>query len=208
VAPRRDAVRNRATLTRAAAEVFREHGADAPLDLVARRAGLGRGTLYRHFPDRGALLVTLIEDRFETLDRFAATYPDDDLVERLLVEICGLLGDVPGLMGAVQGLPSAAERLSDVTDRTSALLGSALERAQRAGLVRSDVGLGHLLATFAMFDGAVLAGAQVPDTDFPRLALELTLRGLRPHLRADAAVPERRIPFPVPEMGIQDGAGG
>lgn len=47
---RRDARRNRARIIAAAAEVFREEGASAPLDLVALRADVGRGTLYRHFP--------------------------------------------------------------------------------------------------------------------------------------------------------------
>ncbi len=199
MARRKDAVRNRGLLCRAAAEVFRELGADAPLDLVARRAGLGRGTLYRHFPDRGALLSALIEDRFATLDQFAAGYPGDDLVERLLVEICGLLEDVPGLMAAIRGQASARERFAVVSANTEKLLEVALGRAQRAGVVRSDVGLDDLLVTFAMFDGAVLAGTRRSATDFHRRALALTLRGLRPAARADEPVPERLIPFPAPE---------
>ncbi len=198
MALRRDAARNRALLSTAGAEVFREFGADAPLDLVARRAGLGRGTLYRHFPDRGALLATIIEERSATLERFAASYPQDDLLERLLVEICGLLQDVPGLMTAIRGQASANERLAEVTRETTRLLGSALERAQSGGLVRSDVDLDHAMVTFAMFDGAVLAGASSTGRSFPALALEITLRGLRTPEHADAPVPERLIPFPSP----------
>ena len=198
MALRRDAARNRATLSRAAAEIIRELGADAPLDLVARRAHLGRGTLYRHFPDRGALLATLVEERLETLEEFAAGYPDDDLLEHLLVEICGLLQDVPGLMTALRSHPSSAERLALVTTRTVRLLVSALDRAQRAGVTRSDVVLEDVLVTFAMFDGAVLAGTQGSDPEAPQRAFRLSLRGLRPVERIDAPLPERVIPFPLP----------
>ena len=49
---RKDVIHNRAALLDAARAVFADHGLDAPLDLIAEKAGVGRGTLYRHFADR------------------------------------------------------------------------------------------------------------------------------------------------------------
>ena len=194
---RKDAVRNRAALLRAAGEVFGELGADAPLDVVAQRAGLGRGTLYRHFPDRGSILASIIEDRLDTLERFAAQYDGDDLVEQLIVEMSWLLHDVPGLMSTLRSQPSAAERLGEVTDKTARLILTALERAQQAGLVRSDVGSTHVLVAFAMLDGVSLARTRRSLPEMVPLALELILRSLRTPDRAEAPIPERRIPFPA-----------
>lgn len=196
---RRDAARNRAVLLRAAAEIFQSQGAEAPLDLVAQRAHLGRGTLYRHFPDRGALLTTLLEERFEVLDRFAKEYEGEDLLERLLVEICGLLSDVPGLMSAVRNQPSARERLTHVTERTIALISTALERGHAAGLVHPDLTLEHVLVTVAMFDGALAAGQADSSREVCPLALELAIRAVRSPARLDVPLPERQIPFPVAE---------
>jgi AcrR family transcriptional regulator len=58
--PRKDRERNRKALLSAAREVFANHGVDAPLDLVAKRAGLGNATLYRHFPTRQDLVVKIL----------------------------------------------------------------------------------------------------------------------------------------------------
>ena len=59
---RRDALRNRKLLTQTAREVFAEQGLDAPLDVIARRAGVGNATLYRHFPTRAALVDEVFRD--------------------------------------------------------------------------------------------------------------------------------------------------
>ncbi len=67
---RADAVRNRARVLDAAREAFGEHGRDAQIEDVARRAGLGVGTVYRHFPTKDALVEALAIDRWqEILDR-------------------------------------------------------------------------------------------------------------------------------------------
>ncbi len=67
VPPRADAQRNRDLLVAAAREVFGERGPDAPLDEVARRAGIGNATLYRHFPDRRELLIAVYADEVSQL---------------------------------------------------------------------------------------------------------------------------------------------
>jgi AcrR family transcriptional regulator len=64
---RADAVRNRKRILDAARELFAEHGFDAQVDHIARRAGVGVGTVYRHFPNKEDLLEALIQARFEGL---------------------------------------------------------------------------------------------------------------------------------------------
>ena len=81
---RADALRNCQLLLATAREVFLERGLDAPLDEIAKRAGLGPGTLYRHFPNRDALVEAVYRDQVNELTRRAdellAEYPDQPLV--------------------------------------------------------------------------------------------------------------------------------
>lgn len=197
-AQRRDAVRNRQTLTVAAAEVFREHGAEASLDLVAKRAHLGRGTLYRHFTDRGALLAALIEQRLELLDGFATEHTGEDLLEQLVVEICGLLQDLPGLMAVARRFESARAQIDHVTERTGRLLQMALARGQRDGVLREELTLDDIYAVIAMVDGTILqaAGSAVPD--LVDRAMSLSLRSLRTAKALERPVPRRSFAFPLP----------
>src|SRR6184192_3929854 len=69
---RADARRNYERLVAAAADAFAAHGTEASLEDIARRAGVGIGTLYRHFPTREALLEALLRSRFEEMQRRAA----------------------------------------------------------------------------------------------------------------------------------------
>src|SRR5581483_10532344 len=73
---RSDARHNYARLLSAAAAAFAEHGPDAPLDEIARRAGVGIGTLYRHFPTRQALLEAVFLDSIEALGAEAVALRD------------------------------------------------------------------------------------------------------------------------------------
>lgn len=75
---RRVAARNRAALITAAREVFAEQGLNAPLSAVARRAGVGQGSLYRHFADRVALATAVLEENVRQIERAAAA-PDASL---------------------------------------------------------------------------------------------------------------------------------
>ncbi|MEU3054783.1 TetR/AcrR family transcriptional regulator [Streptomyces griseus] len=71
--------RNRAALVAAAREVFAEHGLEAPLSAIARRAGVGQGVLYRHFPDRTAAVTAVLEENVRQIEQAAeaenATFP-------------------------------------------------------------------------------------------------------------------------------------
>ncbi|MBM7052932.1 MULTISPECIES: TetR/AcrR family transcriptional regulator [Streptomyces] len=67
----RAAARNRAALVNAAREVFAEHGLEAPLSAIARRAGVGQGVLYRHFPDRSAAVAAVLEENVRQVEQAA-----------------------------------------------------------------------------------------------------------------------------------------
>src|SRR3978361_2560967 len=76
---RADAARNREAIVEAARAVFAEHGLDAPLDEIAKRAGTGNATLYRRFPTRGDLVAAVFADRMaEHLDAVQAGLADED----------------------------------------------------------------------------------------------------------------------------------
>lgn len=202
---RSDARRNRARIVAAAAEVFREGGGLVPLDLITRRAGVGRGTLYRHFPDRGALIAAVLELRVDALERYAAGYRGDDLLEHLLVEIFALQVDASGLLAVARSFVAEPARLDDVVRRTQALMSSALDAAHRGGVVRADVTLADVFLAFAMVDGAVSARANMPGTTAPPAqvdrALALVLRALRSESRLSLPTPRPELRLPSPTDG-------
>src|SRR5215467_9474301 len=91
---RADARRNRQRVLAAAAAAFAAHGADVPVDVIAHQAGVGPGTLYRHFPTKDALFEAVMLDRFAQLTTEARALldaPDPgpaflDYIERLVVQ--------------------------------------------------------------------------------------------------------------------------
>ncbi|MFI8193276.1 TetR/AcrR family transcriptional regulator [Streptomyces sp. NPDC085946] len=81
----RAAARNRAALVAAAREVYAESGLTAPLSAIARRAGVGQGVLYRHFPDRAAVAIAVLEENVRQIERAAAADGAD------LAQVLGVL---------------------------------------------------------------------------------------------------------------------
>lgn len=77
---------NRRALITAAREVYAEGGLSAPFSAVAKRAGVGQGSLYRHFPDRISLAVAVFEDNVRDLEEYTAAYDRtvDDLLDRVV----------------------------------------------------------------------------------------------------------------------------
>ena len=142
---RADARRNYERLLAAAGEAFAERGADdVSLEEIARRAGVGIGTLYRHFPTRQALLEAVYRDQVEALGARAAELIQADSPAAALAEW------VTALVTFGKAKRSLTTALLEVLDKDSALLSSSrdvlrgatdelLERAQRAGVARTDV---------------------------------------------------------------------
>jgi AcrR family transcriptional regulator len=146
---RADALRNYEKVISAAREAFAEGGASTSLEEIARRAGVGIGTLYRNFPNRQALLEAVYVDEVEQLCRSAADFADSEPWEAFV----GWLHRFVGYMATKQAL---AHELLDYVDRDAALFKSSraalvaageplLERAQQAGVVRPDTNLNEVM---------------------------------------------------------------
>ena len=144
-AMRADARRNYERLLSAAVAAFTEHGADtASLEEIARRAGVGIGTLYRHFPTRQALLEAVYTDQVQALRVRAAE------LSRAETPGAALADWLRALVAFGSTKRSLTSALLETLDKDSELLSSCgavlrevtselLERAQRAGVARTDV---------------------------------------------------------------------
>ncbi|MFJ9719579.1 TetR/AcrR family transcriptional regulator [Streptomyces sp. NPDC101213] len=181
---RADARRNYQRLLTAAAEAFAEHGEGASLDDIAKRAGVGSGTLYRHFPTRQALLEAAYVDRVEALAvraaELAARLPPGEALVEWLNEVCVGTIQVRGmkaLLGsAVTDAGSAAATVCGTTVQGAAA--RLVEAAQREGTLRADVEpvevlrLAHGVATAAELANGGAVGI--------RRYVSLLTEGLRP----------------------------
>ncbi|MER6615099.1 TetR/AcrR family transcriptional regulator [Streptomyces xantholiticus] len=187
--PRADALRNRERIVSAAREMFVEFGPDVPLDEIARRAGVGNATLYRHFPDRAALIrevvLSVMSRTTEQADAAAAEEPDAFAALRRFVhaaadERIGAL--CPMLSGAIDidhpDLHAGRERLEE------AVLGL-VEAAQSAGRMRTDVAVGDLMVALSQLTRP-LPGTACPNMDrFVHRHLQLFLDGLEAPARSE-----------------------
>jgi AcrR family transcriptional regulator len=178
---RRDARRNHDHLLTAARATFTEQGTDASLREVARRAGVGIGTLYRHFPTREALLEALLGHGFDTLRAeaahlLAAADPRDALVTWLRQLAIGSTR-YDGLPASVMSaLHDPDSRLHASCEGLRAAAAALLERAQRSGQIRADLDTGELLATVSAM---AWAAKQAPrPADRTERYLRLLLEGM------------------------------
>ncbi|SOB81157.1 TetR/AcrR family transcriptional regulator [Streptomyces sp. 1331.2] len=181
--PRADAQRNRDRILAEAAALVAEQGTQASLRDVARRAGVGLGTLYRHFPTREDLLEALLGRRFDHLAARADTLAATEPAERALTD---WLYEFTLDAGAYQGLP--ATLMATLEDPESALYagclrmrqagGRLLAAAQRDGLIRPDV---TPLDVFALANALSWITDQAPTLTERRDHLfRLVLDGFRP----------------------------
>ncbi|MEV4003546.1 helix-turn-helix domain-containing protein [Actinomadura sp. NPDC049753] len=158
-ARRADAERNARLLAEAARELFDERGPGAPLDEIAKRAGVGNATLYRHFPTRDDLLAAVYADEVAALcERGAALSAEADAGEALHAWLEAFAVQVAtGRAPAFAGAGGDDARRTELFARWHAALTSAAEtlltRAQREGAVRGDLAvtevltLAHAIAT-------------------------------------------------------------
>jgi AcrR family transcriptional regulator len=145
VAPlRADAARNRQRIREAAEEIFSGSGKAVPIDVVAERAGLGIGTLYRHFPTKEALFSAIVTDRFERLVReLEPVSATDDPFHALVTFVQGLGAqfamkkDLMDALGPEQ--VSYGDRMVCAKKDLHVVLDTILERGRAAGTVREDV---------------------------------------------------------------------
>src|SRR5437660_4329471 len=148
--PRADAVRNRERVLEAAKVVFSAGGPDASLEAVARRAGVGIGTLYRHFPTREALFEAVYRREVEQLSELAeqlksAPRPVDAL-RRWLKSNVELVATKKGMTAALAlAVQTSSELYAYSFDRLTKAVAGLLDRAVAAGEIRADVSAEDLL---------------------------------------------------------------
>lgn len=140
---RADAARNRDRLLAAAAQVFGERGLDAPLEEIARRAGVSIGTLYNHFPTREALLDAIFPERLASaLDRIAAAaLADPDPWQGFVAFLDGLFtlqAQDRGFNDALAQRVPLSPELRDACRRGFAYVGRIIDRARDSGRLRAD----------------------------------------------------------------------
>ena len=187
--PRADALRNRERIVTAAREMFVEFGPQVPYDEVARRAGVGNATLYRNFPERADLVREVVlslmarvaelaerateeeADTFAALRRFTHAAADERI---------GAL--CPMLDGAFDkehpDLTVERERLEEAVQ-------GLVDRAQRAGRLRSDIGVGDLMVAVSQLTRPLPGTACVNFDQFVHRHLQLFLDGLEAPARSE-----------------------
>jgi len=149
--PRADAVRNRERVLEAAKAVFSAGGPDASLEAVARRAGVGIGTLYRHFPTREALFEAVYRREVEQLGELSEQLKSEPQpVEALRQWLRSTVEFVATKKGMTAALALAAHgKTSELTafsfDRLTRAVGALLDRAVAAGEIRADMSPEDLL---------------------------------------------------------------
>ncbi|MDI5966861.1 TetR family transcriptional regulator [Streptomyces sp. SL13] len=176
---RADARRNYQRLVEVATTAFAEHGADAPLEDIARRAQVGIGTLYRHFPDREELMAAVFQGELDALvtlaEQLRAEQPALTALNSWLRAVVAHTTAYRGLGRSLMAARAASMGVCQGTLRAAAA--ELLTGAQQAGQVRADArvdDLMHLACAIA------LAAERSPQD--PRLAdrlLDLAVEGLR-----------------------------
>lgn len=177
---RADASRNLDSLLHAAMNVFTELGVDAPMRTVAARAGVGVGTLYRHFPQRSDLIKAVLQREVdacaEAADNLLDTQPPGDALASWMRNLVDLVATKRGLGPALhsgdpayQGLPAY------ILGRLMPALRGLLDAAAAAGTIRADVDAHELLLAAV----SLAAPAGGGDKAQGRRMIDLLVDGLR-----------------------------
>jgi AcrR family transcriptional regulator len=187
---RSDARRNRRRLLESAREVMREQGLDASLGEIARRAGVGNATLYRHFPTREALCEAVFAEYGSELEQIrerVLRVPDAwDALTAWLEETCTAFATDQAFADLVtRGMP-LSPALNELCTSAIGFSDTLFRNAQRQGVIRADVALTDLMMVIYSLQQVVAATAQVAP-DAWRRHLAIALDGLRP--REGAALP-------------------
>jgi AcrR family transcriptional regulator len=143
---------NRSALLAAAREIFAEDGLTAPFSSVAKRAGVGQGSLYRHFPDRLALALAVFDENVDELEAAVngSDTPLDDLIERVIAQ--ALVST--GLIDLIATQPHDA-RVEALGRRVRSVTGRAVERERAAGRIGAHVEADDVLLAISMLAGVL-----------------------------------------------------
>jgi AcrR family transcriptional regulator len=177
---RADAARNRARVLQVAYDTFAADGLSVPIDEIARRAGVGAGTVYRHFPTKDDLFKAVVQDRIERIvGAGRALLNDADRGQALFMFLRSMVLDWGatdrGLTDALAGLGiDVRAAMPEAEEQFLGVLGELLRAAQEAGTVRRDVDVADVKA--------IVVGCQAMQAYQPGGAehlLQVVLDGLR-----------------------------
>ncbi|MCU1655856.1 MAG: transcriptional regulator, TetR family [Pseudonocardiales bacterium] len=139
---RADAARNRCAIIEAAGELYGQHGLDTPFDDIARHAGVGNATLYRHFPTRCALLAAVFADTLERVveaaERALAIRDPWDGFAAHLTFLCNLQATNRGLADLLITAVTGAPEIEQLRKRAYRAFVRLSERAKASGSLRAD----------------------------------------------------------------------
>jgi AcrR family transcriptional regulator len=180
---RADAERNRLHILEAAAAAFADGGLDVPVAEIARRAGVGPGTLFRRFPTKDDLVIAIVEQRMEDICALldaALEHPDPwaGFVECMQAGVTMQVRD-RGVLEAVGERFFGDPRMRALKEKVNPKLAAVLERAQAAGVVRRDIEHQDIPV---LIQAVARAGCAMPSCE-PELShryLAIMLDGLRP----------------------------
>lgn len=190
---RKDAERNRAKLIDAGREVFTEQGPDASLEEVARRAGVGIGTLYRHFPSRDALIEAVyashIDELLAAAEEAASAEDPWGGLARYLEQVLEMQSRNLPLRGAFLGQQPSSQ-VVERRLRILPLLEQVIARAKEQGTLRSDYTVGDLSFALWSFAPVIEATSGVAPEAWRR-HFQIVLDGMR----ADGATAQQAKPL-------------
>jgi AcrR family transcriptional regulator len=185
---RADAQRSIDALLAAAAEVFADAGVDAPVRQITARAGVGAGTLYRHFPQRSDLIAAVFRHEVDACaaaaPALAARYGPLDALTRWLQRFAGFIATKRGLSAALHSGDPAYDSLpAYFGERFEPVLAALLDAAAQAGDIRSDTDPWDLLRAI----GNLTVPAPDDGSGHTRRMITLLVDGLRFGARAGSA---------------------
>ncbi len=179
---RADARRNREKILSAAADAFAETGLDAQVEDIARRAGVGVGTLYRHFPTKEALFDALAREHFERLaDIVEAIDPGADpwrAFEDAIWQCARAVADNVALCEIIAGHPGTMAAAAAGQERLQAATALLIDGARTQGAIREDATVSDVRTIMCGFGHVAAAQHAGAPLDWRRY-LEIALDGLR-----------------------------
>ncbi len=186
---RADALRNRTRILQVASEIFAADGIGASTEEIAGRAGVGIGTLFRHFPTKEALVEAVFTDHLHQSVEEAKsllTSGQSDALFSLFNRIIDRAQSKQILIGSLsESSPDVEAAISQAGRELDQVIATLLVRAQRAGLVRKDVRPAEAFALVVGACRAVEHAAWNPDTR--TRILSILFNGLRPESKQRAA---------------------
>jgi len=192
--PRADAVRNRERLLQAAKAVFSAGGPDASLETVAKRAGVGIGTLYRHFPTREALFEAVYRREVQQLSDLAEQLRGEadplEALRRWLRSNVEFVATKKGMMAALElAVHGSSDLYINAFERLTKAVGGLLDQAVAAGVIRADISPEDLLRALV---GMCYLHDQAGWQNSVLRLVDVFVDGLRVPANVDGRTPSRR----------------